>query len=309
MKKAAIVLTSFLLMACSLLFLPLLDGKGAIIEIPGGCSGYEAAKISSIQLIPHCRKLVSASFLLTSSMYGSAKPGVYVFDRTSAFSAMRSVCRGDRLKITVSEGMTVLQIVSLIRRTLKLPADDPMLTSLQKSPSIYEGKLFPAVYQIFSSKPDDLIAEMIALSDNTAKKYSITFNDLILASIIQKETRYSFEMKRCAGVLTNRIKRGMMLECDTILMYGVGTQRITKGLIAQDSPYNSFMRKGLPPSPICSPGIDALKAAMEPEQNDYLYFVAKKDGHLYFSKNKHEHFKAVELYMLGRPNGFRPRAE
>ena len=126
---------------------------------------------------------------------------------------------------------------------------------------------------------------------------------------MQKEAKYRKDFRRCAGVIRNRLTKGMKLECDSVYQYALGPVRITKDDIAKDSPYNDFLRPGLPPSPICSPGLAALEAAKNPEQHLFYYFAAKKNGELYFSKDRHEHFRAVEFFVLGRPNGFRPKPQ
>jgi UPF0755 protein len=306
MKKTRIILFVIAGAAASLLFLPLFSGADSLVEIREGTAGKKAAAGIAAALRPEFPPVFTASYAITSLMYGPAKPGCYRFSWTSAFKATRSLCRGDLEKVIITEGMTSSDISKAMASALGITPDKEKL--LHSSLTPFEGELFPAVYPIRSLKPEDLCSAM-------RKKYSsaagirFTRNECIEASIVQKEAKYRKDFRRCAGVLRNRLKQNMNLELDSVYQYIVGPNRITKELIASDSPYNTFRRKGLPPTPICSPGIAALEAAKDPEEHDYFYFVAKKNGELYFSKDRHEHYRAVEFFVLGRPNGFKPKPQ
>ena len=238
-------------------------------------------------------------------MYGPAKPGCYRPGRTSAFGAMKALCRGDLAKVVITEGMTSADAARIIAHSLRMSSAGENSLRLSLAPS--EGKLFPAMYPVRTRDPHQLTESM--KKKFSAEAANFTREELIIASILQKEAKYRKDFRRCAGVIRNRLDRRMKLECDSVYQYMLGPVRVTKELIAQDSPYNTFLRGGLPPTPICSPGLAALEAAKTPEQHQYLYFVAKKNGELYFSKDVHEHYRAVEFYVLGRPNGFRPKPQ
>lgn len=128
---------------------------------------------------------------------------------------------------------------------------------------------------------------------------------VILASIVEKETAVAAERPRVAGVYTNRLKKGMLLQADPTVIYGMGEKfggNLTRAMLNDDSnPYNTYRKAGLPPGPICSFGAAALKAAINPEQHDYLYFVAITDGGEHsFSKTLNEHNAAVRRYLQNR---------
>ena len=127
---------------------------------------------------------------------------------------------------------------------------------------------------------------------------------VILASLIEKETGDGTERKRISGVFHNRLKKHMLIQCDPTIIYGLGPDfdgNIKKSdLLDKNNPYNTYAIQGLPPGPICSPGLDALTAAVHPEEHSYLYFVAKGDGSHHFSKNLEEHNQAVRQYQLRR---------
>ena len=306
MKKICIFFLLIAASAASLPFLPLFKGTDSLVEIREGTAGKKAAELIAKTVSPRCTAVFTSTYTLTSLMYGSAKPGCYRIGRTGAFSAMRALCRGDLEKVVITEGMTVSDISKIIAVSLGSTPEKEKL--LRNSLASSEGELFPAVYPVRSLKPEDLSTAM-------KKKYSaaagsrFTRSSCIAASIVQKEAKYRTDFRRCAGVLRNRLEKNMNLELDSVYQYITGPVRVTKELIAKDSPYNTFRRKGLPPTPICSPGLAALEAAKDPEKHEYYYFVAKKNGELYFSKDKHEHYRAVEFFVLGRPNGFKPKPQ
>ncbi len=127
---------------------------------------------------------------------------------------------------------------------------------------------------------------------------------LTLASIIEKETALARERGLVSGVFHNRLRRGMKLQTDPTVIYGIiasGQEwdgNITRKHLREPTPYNTYTIEALPPGPICSPGISAIRAAAQPEQTEYLYFVAKGDGSHAFSRSYAEHRRAVRDYQL-----------
>jgi UPF0755 protein len=126
------------------------------------------------------------------------------------------------------------------------------------------------------------------------------YEALIMASIIEKETGTPSERDRIAAVFVNRLKRGMLLQTDPTVIYGMGANfdgNIRKQDLLTDTPYNTYKRAGLPPSPIALPGRAALQAALNPAKTNDLYFVARGDGTSQFSENLADHNKAVNQYQ------------
>ncbi|MCP4713188.1 MAG: endolytic transglycosylase MltG, partial [Planctomycetes bacterium] len=123
-----------------------------------------------------------------------------------------------------------------------------------------------------------------------------------LASIIEKETGAAFERPRISSVFHNRLKRGMRLETDPTVIYGIENfdGNLTRKHLRTPGPYNTYKIKGLPPGPIASPGAGSLEAALHPEETRYLFFVSKKDSTHYFSTNYKEHNRAVRKYQLSK---------
>ena len=127
---------------------------------------------------------------------------------------------------------------------------------------------------------------------------------LILASIVEKETGAAADRTQIAGVFINRLRKGMRLQTDPTVIYGLGDRfdgNLRKADLQRDTPHNTYTRGGLPPTPICMPGIAALQAAAHPAKTDALYFVAKGDGSSQFSATLDAHNQAVNQYQRGKP--------
>jgi UPF0755 protein len=129
------------------------------------------------------------------------------------------------------------------------------------------------------------------------------YQALILASIVEKETGHGSDRAKIAGVFVNRLRLGMPLQTDPTVIYGMGDRyqgRLRKKDLEQDTPWNTYTRAGLPPTPIANPGKAALTAALHPEHHDFLYFVSRGDGTSEFSRNLSAHNQAVGRYILKR---------
>lgn len=174
-----------------------------------------------------------------------------------------------------------------------------------------EGYLFPDTYSFSTDKLPLKTEEVVKkFLDNFDKKTSdlkeqakirnIDFRDIvIMASILEKEVRTIEDMKTVSGLLWKRISIGMPLQVDATIAYLTGkkTGEITYDDLKIDSPYNAYTNKGLPPGPISNPGIVALEAALNPIENDYLYYLSKLTGETVFSKTIEEHNRAKNLYL------------
>ena len=178
-----------------------------------------------------------------------------------------------------------------------------------------EGYLFPETYLITPPTGDQsahMVETMIQEFFKNARKvwpdglpvWKEMHKAVILASLVEKETGNVSERKRISGVFHNRLKKGMLIQADPTIIYGLGPTfdgNIRKShLRDRGNLYNTYVIRGLPPGPICSPGLDALMAAVYPEEHGFLYFVAKGDGSHYFSKTLLEHNDAVGKYQLRR---------
>lgn len=129
-----------------------------------------------------------------------------------------------------------------------------------------------------------------------------------MASIVERETGAEWERDQIAGVFVRRLQKGMRLQTDPTVIYGMGEAykgKITRKNLQQATPYNTYVIKGLPPTPISLPGRAALQASLNPAEGDALYFVAKGDGTTHFSATLAEHNRAVRRYQLNRRSDYR----
>jgi UPF0755 protein len=220
--------------------------------------------------------------------------------------------------LTVPEGFNLAQIAAAVEKAGLCPSskflaesrDPAILKTLGVAADSLEGYLFPDTYFF----PADVSCEKIL--HTMVEHFTAQFSDewkkraadmgfsvhqiITLASIIEKETGAPDERPLIASVFHNRIKKGMRLESDPTVIYGIKdfNGNITRQHLAQLTPYNTYKIKGLPPGPIASPGLPAIKAALYPASTKYLYFVAKKDGTHQFSTNIQDHIQAVRKYQL-----------
>lgn len=212
--------------------------------------------------------------------------------------------RGDVLlhKIAVPEGLTVKQIYGIVQQADVLAGDLP--------PPVPEGTLMPATYSVPRGEPRAKVVDRMhggmekLLADLWAKRdpdYPLTAPEqaLTLASIIEKETALPAEYPLVASVFLNRLKKGMRLQTDPTVIYGLTDgagalgRPLTTADLQADSPYNTYRVEGLPPSPIANPGKGALEAALHPAATDYLYFVADGSGGHAFARTLEEHNRNV----------------
>jgi UPF0755 protein len=175
-----------------------------------------------------------------------------------------------------------------------------------------EGWFFPDTYRFAPGTSDvDILKRAHAamkkrLADAWAARSPDTllkspYQALILASIVEKETGLASERPQIAAVFATRMKRGMRLQTDPTVIYGMGERfdgNIRKKDLTADTPWNTYTRDGLPPTPIAMPGIASIKAAVNPAPADYLYFVSRGDGSHEFTRSLEEHNRAVAKYQL-----------
>jgi UPF0755 protein len=194
------------------------------------------------------------------------------------------------------------------------------ITSLiSKNIRFHEGWVFPDTY-FFEKGTTDLELLQTAYEqmqrvleeewDDRAENAEVnsSYEALILASIIEKETGAAYERPMISGVFTKRLQLGMRLQTDPTVIYGLGESfdgNLTRTHLRADTPYNTYTRKGLPPTPIANPGREAIRAAVNPEITNAIFFVAKGDGTHHFSETYEEHNAAVRQYQrFGRRSDY-----
>lgn len=221
--------------------------------------------------------------------------------------------------LTIPEGLSFREIVGLVRANpylvQTLPAGEigelvQQLDYLERDP---EGMFYPDTYHFPRGTTDaeffrrayrhmqDVLAEEWQ-HRAAGLPYESPYEALIMASIIEKETAAPVERDRIAGVFVRRLERGMKLQTDPTVIYAMGNGydgNIRRRDLTLDSPYNTYVYRGLPPTPIAAPGRDAIRAALQPAEGDELYFVSRGDGTHEFTSNLEDHNRAVRLYQLG----------
>lgn len=254
------------------------------------------------------------------------KAGEYRFYTTmTPRHVMRVLTSGVSIRrvVTIPEGYSVFEIAELLeekgfakkQEILDLAFDQKFARILIGQPvSSLEGYLFPESYQFTRyTKADKILETMVdQFKKNFAEilpPYPFNWSShqvVTLASIIEKETGAEFERPIISSVFHNRIKKQMRLQTDPTVIYANALRdkkiiiNIKKSDLLNDHPYNTYTRSGLPPGPIANPGLEALKAAVGPEESEYLFFVSQNDGTHIFSKTYQEHNSAVDRYQRNR---------
>ena len=215
------------------------------------------------------------------------------------------------------EGSTCVAVLARLAADDRLTFDlagvgaDDLMARLELPAGNAEGRFFPDTYLFkrgdkasglllrAKSKMDAVLEEAWSQRSSTVS-FDTPYDALILASIIEKETAFPPDRTRIAGVFVRRLAKGMRLQSDPTVIYGLGDAydgNLTRQMLKTDGPYNTYRRAGLPPSPIALPGRASIEAALNPDGGDDLYFVARGDGTSEFSKTLDEHNKAVARYQ------------
>src|SRR5437763_8984582 len=252
------------------------------------------------------------------------KPGTYLLKHGTPCSDIISALNGGHglvNTVTIPEGYTVSQITPLLARTLNVPADSvtaavsdtALLARLDVPNKTLEGYLFPDTYAfpIGTTAPQATREMVYAFErrwrpdwDSSLSELKINRNDLVtMASIVEREARLPEERPVIAAVYYNRLKRGMLLQADPTVQYALGHHvgRVLYKDLTIDSPYNTYVHKGLPPGPVASPGVASLAAAANPANVPYLYFVASRDGHHEFRMTLEQHTDALREGRATQP--------
>ncbi len=252
------------------------------------------------------------------------KAGEYLFDGPlSMGQVIEKLAQGKSLlhKVTVKEGLWVGEIARVFEETGLFPAadfvraagDPALIRDIDPEAGDLEGYLFPDTYLVRKDiRPEEMARLMV---DRFRRNFTHTFvwrardigfsvrQVVILASLVEKETANRGERFLVSSVFHNRLRRGMLLDCDSTIIYALKKAGSWDGDLRWrdlkgDSPYNTRRHRGLPPGPIASPGQAALEAALYPENTDYLFFVAKDRNSHHFSRSLAEHNRAVRKYIL-----------
>jgi len=252
------------------------------------------------------RKLKAGEYLI--------EPGI-----TTPGKLIEKMVKGEAVRhaFTVVEGWTFKQVLAAInnnkyiQHTVQDLNQEQVMAKIGHSGELPEGRFAPDTY-LFSGKITDIeilnnayrlmqkrLQQLWANKSSNAN-YSCSYQALIAASLIEKETAYEQEKPIIAGVILKRLGLNMLLQIDPTVIYGMGDKykgKLNRSDYSVNTPYNTYIHKGLPPTPIAMPGESSIKAALNPIMGNYLYYVSKGDGAHHFSENFKDQIKAVNKYL------------
>jgi UPF0755 protein len=291
-------------------------------EIPPGTRFRSAAE----QMEKAGVRVRRVHFELLARVLGRAnqvKAGSYELAQpVTPLQLLDKLTRGDvtQAEVRLIEGWTFAQFRAALdanpylRHDTQGLDDAQILARIQAAEVHPEGLFFPDTYLFAKGSSDLAVLRRAhrAMQRHLTQEwdarhpdlpYRTPYDALIMASIIEKETGRESERGTIAGVLTNRLRIGMRLQVDPTVIYGLGSAfdgNLKKVHLLEDGPYNTYTRAGLTPTPIAMPGLRSLRAAMQPEKTDALYYVSRGDGSSQFSRTLQEHNRAVSKYQLKR---------
>ena len=299
----------------AIVYLPYGPHKETFIDIvPGTGTPSIAAQLKRAGII----RSTTAFEIMRELRGGALKAGEYRFDHPVKLDEVYSrIHHGDVYTITllIPEGYNIFDIAEavdaakLAKREDFLHAEQTDTKLIAKwspnAPSL-EGYLFPDTYRFSRhATTQTMLSTMVKRFAQETERFNLPADKvapvITMASLVEKEVHIDSERPVVAGVFANRLAAGMPLQTDPAVVYasmlrGTWTGVIHQSELHSDSPYNTYVHPGLPPGPICNPGVAALKAALSPQRTEYLYFVADANGATRFSKTLDEHLGNVAAY-------------
>ena len=290
------------------------------VEIPRGAgfrSAMEQLEKSGVGIRRHEFELLAR----TLGKVRNVKAGSYeIATPVTPVQLLEKLTRGDvtQAEVRLIEGWTFAQFRAALdqspdlRHDTKGLDDAQVLERLKATERHPEGLFFPDTY-LFGKGSSDLAVLRRAYramtrhlkeeweTRDTTTPYKTPYEALTMASIIEKETGQAGERDMIGGVLVNRLRIGMRLQVDPTVIYGLGATfdgNLKRSHLTEDGPYNTYMRAGLPPTPIAMPGLASLRSAMRPAKTNAMYYVSRNDGSSQFSRTLEEHNRAVSKYQL-----------
>ena len=301
---------------------PLAAGQKAEVIIPPGSS------LDRIQELLDEKKIIipDSRFGLLARKTGvdqRLRAGEYLFcGPVTPRQVLKKLADGEVIlhPVTIPEGVNIYQIADILatnsrfdrQRFLDLVTDQEFIKKTGLAGKSLEGWLFPDTYHFIRSQDEEDVIKMMTdrfrkiydeLLAGLAEPPAMTEKQVVtLASIVEKETGVAAERPLIAAVFLNRLQKGMYLQADPTVIYGLKkfNGNLTKKDLRDPTPYNTYRRKGLPAGPICNPGRESLAAVLHPADANYLYFVSRNDGSHYFSKTLTEHNRAVYRFQKSK---------
>lgn len=317
-KGLVVFVSSLLALSAWFYFLDGFPAETKIVEIPQGL-GLAAIteKLEGEGVVRKAEVLFFSAFL--SGTHRKLKHGEYVFSAGEApYTVHRKLRRGEvsLKRVTFPEGITLVQMAEILDAS-QIVSREEFLAIAENSEystkklgvdvSSLEGFLFPDTYFFARDCSAEKVIE--TMLDRFREVYATLgiaspqpdIKEIVtIASLIEKETAFSAERPLVSAVIRNRLRKGMKLEFDPTVIYALGEKfdgNIRKKDLSFPSPYNTYVVSGLPPGPIAAPGLDSIRAALEPAGVDYLYFVANGGGRHFFSTTYRDHLNAVNKVL------------
>lgn len=285
---------------------------------PGSSLRSAAKQMKRAGVLRHSRPFIAMARLLGEA--GNIKAGNYeINEPVTAYRLLRKVTAGEVTQVAIKfiEGWTFRDMrVALddhphIAHETRGLTNDEILKRLSVTEASPEGLFFPDTYHFAKGSSDLRVLRRAyqlmqrRLQERWAKRapdlpLTTPYQALILASIVEKETGSEKERALVASVFLNRLRKGMLLQADPTVIYGMGETfdgNIRKRDLLTDTPHNTYTRVGLPPTPIAMPGLASIEASLKAPESDVLYFVSRGDGTSYFSRTLGEHERAVTKYQ------------
>ncbi len=289
-----------------------------LVEIKRGIPSLRVLyELEKQKLIKH--RSILSFFLKISGKSKGLRAGEYEFEgKISDMDVLRKILNGQVKKytITIPEGSNIYQIAKIVSKIcppesfFSLIRSQEFIRKYGINLPVLEGFLFPDTYifekmetceNVLDTMVKRFFKEWNSEFEKRARELGMNMEEvIILASIIEKEAKVKEEAPLISAVFHNRLKKNMFLQADPTVIYGLLPDfdgNLKKEHLKSDNPYNTYKRKGLPPTPICSPGKNAIYSALYPAPVSYLYFVSKNDGTHVFTTNLKEHNYYVELYQ------------
>lgn len=281
---------------------------GALVNIP------EGATLSEVSQLLEDGGVVRSSFAFRGlvMMLGeerSVRAGDYMFkEPRDVFAVAKAMAYGqyglEPIRIRIPEGAMTKDMARIFDMQLERFNAENFLAQAQPM----EGYLFPDTYFFLPNATEDTVIKtmrqnfdehMVELQDDLAASGKNLNDVIILASILEREASIFEDRRKIAGVLYNRLSRGMPLQVDAVFLYTIGraTFDLTMADLTSDSPYNTYKNKGLPPTAIGSPSLSSLKAALNPIASNNLYYLADHSGVTHYSRTYQEHLQKKNLYL------------
>ena len=286
---------------------PLNFPEGSLVKVPKGSTIEDVAQMLAEKDIVHSAFL----FKVFASLHGKVVAGEYAFtEKEHVLKIASRLATGDYemrpVRISVWDGATSAEITSLLKQ--RLPDFDS--ETFFELAVAHEGKLFPDTYFVYPGDEPQIVLDAMLKNFNekiraadvalALARFGRPLEEVLtMASLLEREAADMQNRRMIAGLLWDRIENDMALQVDAAFLYitNRNTYELTKTDLTQDSPYNTYINKGLPPGPIGNPSIDAIMAAATPIKTDYVFYLSDRKGLLYYSKTYEEHLRLKALYV------------